>query len=65
MESLEEHNKRILKMIENPEKPCKNNIACPKCGEELYDSNPFLVLTSYPPQHHIRCKSCNWQGTRY
>ncbi len=25
-----------------------NNIACPKCGEEMYDSSPMITLTSIP-----------------
>ena len=41
-----------------------NGIACPECGKEMYDSNPQLELTSYPPQKHIRCPKCGYSTTR-
>ncbi|OPZ65994.1 MAG: hypothetical protein BWY85_00161 [Firmicutes bacterium ADurb.Bin506] len=41
----------------------KTGIACPACGDELYDFEPNMVLTSYPPQTRVACK-CGWKGTR-
>ncbi len=35
---------------------------CPKCGSELYDTNPMVVLTSYPPQKNIHCVECDYVG---
>lgn len=45
--------------------PCLNGIACPKCGEELYDSQPQITLTSNPAQKTTMCKSCDYTGYRY
>lgn len=42
----------------------RNNIACPKCGEELYDSNPSMTLTSFPPRKSIHCGACDFKDTR-
>ena len=43
--------------------PQKNGIACPKCGEELWDSNPMVTLTSNPAQKNIHC-DCGYRGYR-
>jgi hypothetical protein len=40
-----------------------NGVACPKCGEEMYDTNPNLVLTSNPPKKSVHCK-CGFSGYR-
>lgn len=45
--------------------PVKNGIACPRCGAELYDTNPDRTLTTYPPQRNTNCGSCPYTGTRY
>ena len=45
--------------------PELNGIACPKCGEELYDSNPNTILTSNPPQKNVHCSKCDHIGYRY
>lgn len=42
--------------------PKLNGIACPKCGSELYDTNPMVVLTSYPPKKNIHCVECDYVG---
>ena len=42
--------------------PRLNGIACPKCGEELYDTNS-LILTSMPPKRNIHCE-CGYKGYR-
>jgi hypothetical protein len=41
----------------------KNGIACPKCGEEMYDTNPNMILTSNPPKKSVHCK-CGFSGYR-
>lgn len=67
LESLDEHNKRALGIFGPTKLECKvkNGIACPNCGAELFDSNVFVKLSSYPPQHRTHCESCDYQGTRY
>jgi hypothetical protein len=42
-----------------------NGIACPKCGEELYDKHPDYILTCNPPKKEVICKKCNYLGYRY
>lgn len=54
--SLDEHNK-IRHNITFPEYPMLNGIACPKCGEEMYDTNSN-VLCSYPPKKNVHCEKC-------
>lgn len=44
--------------------PRLNGIACPKCGAELADSDPNVVLTSLPPQMRVHCSSCDYRGYR-
>jgi C4-type Zn-finger protein len=47
-------------------KPTPNGIACPKCGEELLDTQPNVTLTSMPPQKNVGCssKKCDYIGYR-
>ena len=42
----------------------ENNFACPNCGKELWDTNPTVLLTSYPPRKQISCIECGYAGTR-
>jgi len=63
MQSLEEHNNEVLNNMYKLGDPHKNNIACPECGEELWDTNPSLCLTSYPPQYAVHC-DCGYTGYR-
>jgi hypothetical protein len=44
--------------------PCKNGIACPECGKELYDTKPNEILTSDPAQKETNC-DCGYNGYRY
>lgn len=66
MKTLEQHNKERIELhkIQHDNSPRKNGIACPNCGEELFDSDPMIVLTSCPPQKNIHCKNCNFRGCR-
>jgi C4-type Zn-finger protein len=59
--SLEEHNRIATQINETG----GNGIACPTCGNELFDSTNNIVLTSYPPQYLTFCRNCNYKGTRY
>ena len=45
-------------------KPKLNGIICPKCGSELYDSNPMMILTSFPPKKNTHCGKCDYKGRR-
>lgn len=66
LKTLEEHNKLRFENYNQSiyGTPRKNGIECPECGEELLDSSPNLVLTSYPPKLDIHCEKCNYRGTR-
>ncbi len=67
LESLEQYNRRRCNAYAHPyygTGPCLNGIACPKCGNELYDTNPSFILTSYPPQYSVHCEHCHYSGYR-
>lgn len=67
MKTLEEHNKERWKQHERAEQamqPHANGIACPKCGKELWDTDPCLTLVSKPPQKNVHCPSCGHRGYR-
>lgn len=67
METLDEYNNRrradhdAMRRAMSNAKP--NGIACPKCGKELFDSNPFETLMSDPPQKRVHC-GCGYGGNR-
>lgn len=63
MKSLEEFNRerRQSYIIATP---TKNGIACPKCGNELVDTNPNVTLTIYPSQTSVHCLGCDYRGYR-
>lgn len=46
--------------------PTFNGIACPKCGEELLDTQPNVTLTSMPPKKNVGCSNdkCDYTGYR-
>lgn len=44
--------------------PSPNGIACPDCGKELMDTNPYLTLTSNPPKKNVHCPACKYIGYR-
>lgn len=62
MISLEEHNKNFVWHLYGT--PVKNGIACPECGEELFDSDPYCMLTSCPPKYRVNCDECGYIGYR-
>jgi len=67
LKSLEQHNSERSSQVfsfYDMNKPQKNGIACPTCGEELWDSNPMVTLTSFPAQKNIHCEKCKYSGYR-
>ena len=58
LKSLEQHNKESLSNF-TAINHLNSGFACPKCGEEMYYSNPGVVLASYPPKRNVRCKNCS------
>lgn len=64
LKSLAEHNRQQHQLREQRSRPHPNGIACPKCGAELWDSAPMIVLTSNPPQKSVHCRECGYRGTR-
>lgn len=38
-------------------------IQCPDCGDELVESFPGTILTSYPPRKSVHCQTCNYKNT--
>jgi transcription elongation factor Elf1 len=67
MKTLDVHNleRSGVHQLAHENKPIKNGIACPTCGEELFDSYPSTTLTSMPPRKAIHCDSCDFKGTRF
>jgi hypothetical protein len=41
-----------------------NNISCPTCGKELFDSGQY-ILTCNPPKRTVICQACGFTGHRY
>ena len=66
LKSLDEHNStaNVFHSAWNQNAPRPNGIACPKCEEELMDSQPMMTLTSNPPKKDIHCPKCNYRGFR-
>ncbi len=66
LKNLSEHNAESSKKqyALNDQSPRLNGIACPKCGEELYDSKPMVTLTSWPAQKNVHCSKCDHVGYR-
>jgi hypothetical protein len=66
--SLDEHNSNAwstqVNMNMYSSEPKRNGIACPKCGNELMDSNPMATLTSHPAQKDVHCSKCEYKGYR-
>jgi len=67
MKTLEQHNSERMenyKFIERKRLPHPNGVECPKCGSELWDSDPTAILASNPPQKNIHCPACGYVGFR-
>lgn len=63
--SLEEFNRNTYSLYQINNEPLPNGIACPECGEELYDINPMYTLACNPPKKEVGCKKCNYHGYRF
>lgn len=65
LKTLEEHNaERWNYQVDmNSNRPQKNGIACPKCGNEMWNSTPMVTLTSFPSQKNVHC-DCGYKGYR-
>jgi hypothetical protein len=66
LKSLAKHNAdaHVAQWDAMDNSPRLNGIACPKCGNELYDSEPMVTLTSFPAQKNVHCSKCNYVGYR-
>jgi C4-type Zn-finger protein len=66
--SLDEHNttNSTFHWEMMGQSPVPNGIACPKCGEELLDTQPNVTLASMPPKKNVGCSSekCDYIGYR-
>lgn len=64
--SLEEHNRRAWERAQEglASKPRRNGIECPHCGGELVDTEPHVILCSYPGQKRVACVACGFHGLR-
>lgn len=63
MKTLEEHNSERCEARKEQDailRPHPNGIECPKCGMELWDSDPAVVIST--PKVH--CPSCGYTGYR-
>ena len=67
LQSLAENNAKAFSIQYelNSNKPIKNGIACPSCGNELLDSSPIVTLTSIPAQKNTHCDKCDYVGYRF
>lgn len=50
--------------MDESHKPHPNGIECPSCRQELWDSDPMVLLTSNPPQKNVHCPACGYVGFR-
>lgn len=66
LKNLAEHNSSAstAQWAMMDQSPRLNGIACPKCGEELFDTNPMVTLTSMPAQKSVNCSKCDYFGHR-
>ena len=64
MKSLADHEAECQLVYDHlGNEPVLNGIACPRCGEELWDTCPNLTITSNPPKKAIHC-TCGYRGYR-
>lgn len=61
--SLDEFNRKRLDLYEVRGGPRPNGIACPECGQELFDTDRRETLMSNPPKTRIHC-ACGYTGYR-
>lgn len=63
LKSLQDHNYEIYRRRTLRGKSKMNGIACPRCGEELMDTNT-TILMSDPPKRDTNCSKCDYRGYR-
>jgi DNA-directed RNA polymerase subunit RPC12/RpoP len=61
MKTLEEHNKEMRERYRP--KDVGTGIQCPHCGDEMFYTEPGVILLSYPPQKKVHCKTCKYHTT--
>ncbi len=68
MKTLKEFNQERSKQYEDASAKLKpnqsNEIQCPICGTELFDTNPEVLLLSNPPKKNVHCGGCDFKGYR-
>jgi len=67
MKTLDQHNEERSEYYKEQRRlrePHSNGISCPQCHNELWDSDPTMILTSNPPQMNIHCPVCGYRGYR-
>lgn len=62
--TLDEFNAKRHAVYREQSQSRLNGIECPKCGSELMDTNPSLILVSFPPKKDINCADCGYRGYR-
>lgn len=62
--SLYDYNYR--KEVDHAEqrKNIRSGVACPKCGEELYELQAGMVYMTCPPRKPVKCTRCGFEGTK-
>ncbi len=63
LKPLDQHNAEIMEKTKI-ERLRLTGLACPKCGEELQDSDGSMLLCS-PAKKRVNCTKCDHTGYRY
>jgi ribosomal protein S27E len=58
MKTIEEHNADRFRVLEK----VGTGVQCPQCGDELIETNPGVILTSYPEQKRVHCQNCKYSN---
>lgn len=57
---------KTLEQYEAEKKQLRENhgtgIQCPACGDELIETNPGVLLLSYPPKKDVHCPTCKYKN---
>jgi hypothetical protein len=63
LKPLDKHNKEKISVFATENSELKNGLACPNCGQELFDASQFEVLLSFPAKKKVLCV-CGFEGYR-
>ena len=55
---MKESNNTLVWTGQKEWEPWTGSNRCPNCGGSEIECNSLYILTSNPPQHQLRCKSC-------